>query len=215
MSCNPHEQTTFHTAGDLRAMLDGVSDEQIIMAQVVGVESGAWNMVPSFLPLAPHGSIAVLTLWHPMLATLPMMDASSGDLAPYAATPSGPSVRVRIAVAVSEEGRWFVADQFSFTTSDDPPHAAVAAVENAARLGKVASVCWVEADVPLPLAPQTIRGTVTASAEERCPDGLLPDGPVCPRCGRNRAPSGIDGGTWVHFDGAQRVNGVPVATAEE
>jgi len=34
---------------------------------------------------------------------------------------------------------------------------------------------------------------------DRCPDGLLPDGPVCPRCGGHRGPSGIDGGTWVHY----------------
>lgn len=35
---------------------------------------------------------------------------------------------------------------------------------------------------------------------ERCPDALLPDGPVCPRCGGNRAPSGVDGGSWVHHE---------------
>lgn len=32
-----------------------------------------------------------------------------------------------------------------------------------------------------------------------CPDALLPDGPVCPRCGGPRAPSGVGGGSWVHF----------------
>jgi hypothetical protein len=31
-----------------------------------------------------------------------------------------------------------------------------------------------------------------------CPDAQLPDGDVCPRCGGPRAPSGIDGGSWVH-----------------
>lgn len=31
-----------------------------------------------------------------------------------------------------------------------------------------------------------------------CPDGLLPDGPICPKCGGVRGPSGIGGGTWVH-----------------
>lgn len=31
-----------------------------------------------------------------------------------------------------------------------------------------------------------------------CPDGLTPDGDTCPRCDGKRAPSGIDGGTWVH-----------------
>lgn len=34
---------------------------------------------------------------------------------------------------------------------------------------------------------------------ERCADGALPDGPVCPRCGAARGPSGVDGGTWVHL----------------
>lgn len=34
---------------------------------------------------------------------------------------------------------------------------------------------------------------------ERCPDGLLPDGPTCPRCGGKRGPSGVDGGSWVHY----------------
>jgi hypothetical protein len=34
---------------------------------------------------------------------------------------------------------------------------------------------------------------------EKCPDGLLPDGEVCPRCKGRRGPSGIGGGTWVHY----------------
>ncbi len=44
---------------------------------------------------------------------------------------------------------------------------------------------------------------------DSCPDGLLPDGPICPRCGKNRAPSGIGGGTWVHWDGIVRTTIVP------
>jgi hypothetical protein len=32
-----------------------------------------------------------------------------------------------------------------------------------------------------------------------CPDGALPDGPECPVCGGERAPSGVDRGTWVHI----------------
>jgi len=32
----------------------------------------------------------------------------------------------------------------------------------------------------------------------KCEDGLTPDGPVCPRCGGPRGPSGVDGGSWVH-----------------
>lgn len=38
-----------------------------------------------------------------------------------------------------------------------------------------------------------------APAQPACPDALLPDGPVCPRCGKRRGPSGIDGGSWVHY----------------
>jgi hypothetical protein len=37
------------------------------------------------------------------------------------------------------------------------------------------------------------------SNTKHCPDGLLPDGEVCPRCGGRRGPSGIGGGTWVHY----------------
>lgn len=33
----------------------------------------------------------------------------------------------------------------------------------------------------------------------KCPDNLLPDGEVCPRCGGRRSPSGVDGGSWVHY----------------
>lgn len=43
-----------------------------------------------------------------------------------------------------------------------------------------------------------------ASAE--CPDDLTPGGPTCPRCGGPRAPSGVGGGSWVHFPRAG-VNG--------
>ena len=35
--------------------------------------------------------------------------------------------------------------------------------------------------------------------KEECPDALTPDGDICPRCGGPRAPSGVDGGSWVHF----------------
>ena len=39
---------------------------------------------------------------------------------------------------------------------------------------------------------------MTAKEETSCPDGLLPDGETCPRCGQKRAPSGVNWGTWVH-----------------
>lgn len=42
--------------------------------------------------------------------------------------------------------------------------------------------------------PSPIKGL-----EDECPDGLLPDGPTCPACGGKRGPSGVGGGTWVHY----------------
>jgi hypothetical protein len=39
----------------------------------------------------------------------------------------------------------------------------------------------------------------TMPEEVECPDGLLPDGDICPGCGKRRGPSGIGGGTWVHY----------------
>lgn len=38
-----------------------------------------------------------------------------------------------------------------------------------------------------------------AAEKDICPDGLLPDGAVCPRCGKRRGASGVDRGTWVHY----------------
>ncbi len=56
--------------------------------------------------------------------------------------------------------------------------------------------CWAGG---CPACNQTGDNHTCGKAEPRCPDGLLPDGIRCPRCGKNRAPSGIGGGTWVHF----------------
>jgi hypothetical protein len=51
-----------------------------------------------------------------------------------------------------------------------------------------------------------IRGLVACDGKcdyciqaRKCPNGLLPDGPICPECGESRAASGVDGGTWVHY----------------
>lgn len=43
-----------------------------------------------------------------------------------------------------------------------------------------------------------LRQMRSEKASGLCPDALLPDGEHCPRCGCKRAPSGIDGGSWVH-----------------
>lgn len=37
------------------------------------------------------------------------------------------------------------------------------------------------------------------SSSDECPNALLPDGPICPRCRGRRGESGIDGGSWVHY----------------
>lgn len=48
-------------------------------------------------------------------------------------------------------------------------------------------------------------GVLWAEELSKCLDNQQPDGPVCPKCGGSRAPSGADGGSWVHLPGA-RVN---------
>jgi len=45
----------------------------------------------------------------------------------------------------------------------------------------------------------TIGQNINVHKAAECPNALLPDGPVCPRCGGRRGPSGVDGGSWVHF----------------
>ena len=45
----------------------------------------------------------------------------------------------------------------------------------------------------------TCGRTASPTPEAPCPNALLPDGPVCPRCGGRRGPSGVDGGSWVHY----------------
>lgn len=42
-------------------------------------------------------------------------------------------------------------------------------------------------------------GQQSSRQTQKCPDGLTPDGPACPRCGGPRGPSGVDGGSWVHI----------------
>ena len=146
------EDCTFGTVGQLRALLEGVPDDRVIIPQVVGSESGAWNMIASFTPLIQGGSMATLTLWHPHLDRLPM------DLAaPVPDSPPAGKARVRIAVAVDEHGDWGVSAR-SESSSIDP------FIEASEWISKVVSFCWVEADVPLPLAPATVQGTVTEAS---------------------------------------------------
>lgn len=61
----------FYTVGQLRAALEGVPDDRVIMAQVVAVDGSAWNMRATFMARIPAGNVAALTLEHPQLATLP------------------------------------------------------------------------------------------------------------------------------------------------
>lgn len=50
------------------------------------------------------------------------------------------------------------------------------------------------------LAKRPDKVPPVAQSPTACPDALLPDGEICPRCGKLRAPSGVDGGSWVHVD---------------
>lgn len=54
--------------------------------------------------------------------------------------------------------------------------------------------------IPRKVTPALISaGRKDQPKSEQCPDGLTPDGEICPRCGGRRGPSGVDGGTWVHY----------------
>lgn len=70
------------------------------------------------------------------------------------------TVRVRIAVAVDEHGRWRafgVAGAVDATMENE-------AAGYARRLHASVCVHWIEADVPLPLAPIVVEGNVTSAA---------------------------------------------------
>lgn len=58
---------------------------------------------------------------------------------------------------------------------------------------------WKHVDSPMVEWVLKCESEDTETGENDCPDGLLPDGNICPRCGKRRGPSGIAGGTWVHF----------------
>lgn len=73
------------------------------------------------------------------------------------------TVRVRIAVAVDENGNYAAHGN---SIDGNMAHARWARrdLTNAAEGGAV-RIEWVEADVPLPLPPQTIQGSVTPAEE--------------------------------------------------
>lgn len=52
-----------------------------------------------------------------------------------------------------------------------------------------------------PAQPSAVQRPYVAYNDrgEPCENGLLPDGPRCPRCGGPRGVSGVDGGSWVHY----------------
>jgi hypothetical protein len=70
------------------------------------------------------------------------------------------TVRVRIAVAVNQHG---------YYSADGGRGAGDAKLKQNVRefVKGFAAFHWIEADVPLPLAPQTIHGEATATAEDR------------------------------------------------
>lgn len=71
------------------------------------------------------------------------------------------TVRVRIAVAVNTLGKWIATGVCGGTDSD--------AQERASRFALTFTVPyvtnWIEADVPLPLEPQVIQGSVSTATE--------------------------------------------------
>lgn len=61
--------------GELReavAACDGLPDSTFIANQVVGNQSGAWNLGMDFMPQVPNGTIACFSMSHPRLDNLPM-----------------------------------------------------------------------------------------------------------------------------------------------
>lgn len=72
------------------------------------------------------------------------------------------TVRVRIAVAVTSEGKWTAGgDDLA-----DPVSLRRVCLEILSVFRRPTVVHWIEADVPLPLEPQTIQGTVVSSEGE-------------------------------------------------
>lgn len=43
-----------------------------------------------------------------------------------------------------------------------------------------------------------------------CENGQMPDGPICPACGKERGPSGADGGSWVHLPRCEKCDEIVV-----
>lgn len=77
------------------------------------------------------------------------------------------TVRVRIAVAVDVNGEWNASGWSEWDDGDGIVNASDDELkESAGGPMTNAVVRFVEADIPLPLAPQTIHGSVTASTEE-------------------------------------------------
>lgn len=56
---------------DLRKALEGLPDERLIVSQVVAMDGTAWNLAAEFCPTAAGGNVAVLSLTHPLLRTMP------------------------------------------------------------------------------------------------------------------------------------------------
>ena len=95
---------------------------------------------------------------HPATNYLCEKDFASIMYPSRAVAESSGTVRVRIAVAVDPTGHWSSAGWSRDDGSREEDGSLMdLAVDN---VGQGESRCWVEADVPLPLVPQTIQGTV-------------------------------------------------------
>jgi len=73
-----------------------------------------------------------------------------------------PTVRVKVAVIVDEEGRWGAAGGHEWTYADWDW-----ITQEEGIIGDCRRWLFIEADVPLPAAPSVLRGQVTEKNKER------------------------------------------------
>lgn len=86
--------------GKLRAALEGLPDDRLILCQVVGADGSAWNVGGSFVPQVRYGTVALLQMSHPELTTLPPIPARAPEPEPAEPSPE------RVKCAVEKRDGW-------------------------------------------------------------------------------------------------------------
>lgn len=94
-------------------------------------------------------------------------------------------------------------DQFQYDTNIKGDYANAAVLEmfdpkDSHDNAQGSWVSWCDEDTGEDDPRAFIASLLGSEPTHDCADGQLPDGPVCPACGKERAPSGVDGGSWVH-----------------